>query len=483
MLPLLCEEFIGCKIAEAILERLYAVEKDLKSIAITWTGDNEYSNTKAADLADGSKGFCGCIAHILQIIVKKCFDNPVMAKCRKLIEKFNSSSQLLHKFKEIQRRNSMPVLVFVQDVVTRWMSSYHMVQRILQRKQALVYLHAELDMNRNEALNEVRLSNDEWMFLEAMMVILRCIADTQKRLEGEQYVTISLVVPYVQVIRGTLTIIEKILDFRSVSHSYYSYDDVPATERFISEEEFEVFLEIARISEMQEQLLLVVRGMISALENRFGDEKSGYYNLRKDGALRGDNNQRKGFSHFHLLGAALDPNVKLMGISPTRLDELWKFVKRKVVEFALEKDSTSSRSSDPSPTTTTTVGSLSASTKKVSGIDPLAMLASLNPGGAPVVNSRAVDRQSLIENAVDGELASYRSSGALGVDECGKRSNPIEWWQQNKLKFPYLAALAMVVLAIPASSASVERVFSLAGGVISDDRSRLKPDFVHLGNH
>ena len=34
----------------------------------------------------------------------------------------------------------------------------------------------------------------------------------------------------------------------------------------------------------------------------------------------------------------------------------------------------------------------------------------------------------------------------------------------------------MVVLAIPASSASVERVFSLAGGVISDDRSRLKPD-------
>ncbi len=31
--------------------------------------------------------------------------------------------------------------------------------------------------------------------------------------------------------------------------------------------------------------------------------------------LRGERNQRKGFSHYHLLGAALDPYVKLMGLT------------------------------------------------------------------------------------------------------------------------------------------------------------------------
>ena len=35
--------------------------------------------------------------------------------------------------------------------------------------------------------------------------------------------------------------------------------------------------------------------------------------------------QRKGFSHYHLLGAALDPNVKLMVFTNASKEEVWKF--------------------------------------------------------------------------------------------------------------------------------------------------------------
>lgn len=52
---------------------------------------------------------------------------------------------------------------------------------------------------------------------------------------------------------------------------------------------------------------------------------------------------------------------------------------------------------------------------------------------------------------------------------------PLEWWarRQMRLDFPYLSNLARRLLAIPASSAKAERVFSQAGLVLTDLRTRL----------
>ena len=40
--------------------------------------------------------------------------------------------------------------------------------------------------------------------------------------------------------------------------------------------------------------------------------------------------------------------------------------------------------------------------------------------------------------------------------------NPLEWWQANRLAYPNIFSLAMQYLAIPATSAESERLFSLA---------------------
>jgi hypothetical protein len=42
-------------------------------------------------------------------------------------------------------------------------------------------------------------------------------------------------------------------------------------------------------------------------------------------------------------------------------------------------------------------------------------------------------------------------------------NNPLEWWKGNEKQYPLLARVARKVLAIPATSASSERVFSAAG--------------------
>jgi len=53
--------------------------------------------------------------------------------------------------------------------------------------------------------------------------------------------------------------------------------------------------------------------------------------------------------------------------------------------------------------------------------------------------------------------------------------NVLLWWKQNNHKFPILAKLAKMWLAIPATSASSERIFSIAGRVITKEKNRLNP--------
>ena len=52
-------------------------------------------------------------------------------------------------------------------------------------------------------------------------------------------------------------------------------------------------------------------------------------------------------------------------------------------------------------------------------------------------------------------------------------NDPLVWWKEHEKQFPNIAILAKALLAIPATSASSERVFSVAGLTVSKNRARL----------
>lgn len=52
-------------------------------------------------------------------------------------------------------------------------------------------------------------------------------------------------------------------------------------------------------------------------------------------------------------------------------------------------------------------------------------------------------------------------------------TNLLEWWTQNREVYPQLYRYFMLFAAIPATSASAERIFSDAGNIITNKRSRL----------
>ena len=54
------------------------------------------------------------------------------------------------------------------------------------------------------------------------------------------------------------------------------------------------------------------------------------------------------------------------------------------------------------------------------------------------------------------------------------------WWKEHATRFPYLSQLARRYLAMPDTSASVERLFSVAGQIVTAKRANLHPSTVTL---
>ena len=83
---------------------------------------------------------------------------------------------------------------------------------------------------------------------------------------------------------------------------------------------------------------------------------------------------------------------------------------------------------------------------------------------------------------LDNELASYKAEIQIKMRKEVKNgaplvwSNPLEWWQARQKVYPHLAVLAEAILAVQATSAPTERVFSVTGRTISDERGSLLPE-------
>jgi len=75
------------------------------------------------------------------------------------------------------------------------------------------------------------------------------------------------------------------------------------------------------------------------------------------------------------------------------------------------------------------------------------------------------------QNDPSRDIQQYRCLSVSAVD-------PLEWWQTQTETYRRLSQLARAVLAMPATSAPAERIFSAAGVVLNCKRSSLSPHVV-----
>ena len=75
------------------------------------------------------------------------------------------------------------------------------------------------------------------------------------------------------------------------------------------------------------------------------------------------------------------------------------------------------------------------------------------------------------------ELDAFQAIPCLPLVSASKKpTDPLVWFKRYEAVFPHVADVARAYLAVPASSASSERVFSDGGNIVRDKRSRLWAD-------
>ena len=124
-------------------------------------------------------------------------------KGKEHIHHFNHSTQATEKLKQTQALlgnvyQKKPVGI-IDDVVTRWWSTYDAIDRLLYLRKAITTMHANSDIEKVD-----ELSNSDWENLKEIVLVLKPFRDAQKYLEGQKYVNASLVCSAVNIIRTRL---------------------------------------------------------------------------------------------------------------------------------------------------------------------------------------------------------------------------------------------------------------------------------------
>ena len=160
-----------------------------------------------------------------------------------------------------------------------------------------------------------------------------------------------------------------------------------------------------------------------------------------------------------LLATALDPRFHWLRSLPTdAAHKVWA-----AIEVAARVELTPSPAARPSADDELLVNR--ASTNHQENMSSLLAYMEVNQDEAP----------SEPENSLTEEIDKFRSEKQTPF-----QANPLDWWKLNSGHFPLLSCMARKLLAIPATSAPSERVFSAAGHIVNKRRASLSSENVEM---
>ena len=106
------------------------------------------------------------------------------------------------------------------------------------------------------------------------------------------------------------------------------------------------------------------------------------------------------------------------------------------------------------------------------------MFHGLKTTGMAVENQEEEEEEDLTRSECHAELRKFKH-GNVSIDlhkADGTFNDPLMWWKKNESSFTNLARLARMFLAIPATSAPSERIWSRVSRILCLQRASLKPE-------
>src|SRR6266540_6538975 len=150
--------------------------------------------------------------HILQLAINKSLRSivelqQIILRSKRLINFFRSPKQFKHLKKVQEELNYESILKPITDVSTRWNSTFYALSRLIELKHAIVYLPSRLVADKNiennkdgRRLEKVMLSSREWEILSKIIEILTPFEELTNKFSDKNYVTLSLLYPYIRIL-------------------------------------------------------------------------------------------------------------------------------------------------------------------------------------------------------------------------------------------------------------------------------------------
>lgn len=192
-----------------------SIETVLSSMLSSWNirdkvcgaaTDNASNMVNAIRMLAGVQHF-PCVAHTLQLSVKSGLNvsrvQRVLGRCRKLVEHFNKSSKQTYKLREKQEMLQLPKHRLIQECITRWGSTLHMIERLMEQQAAIAAVLMEGNMRH------LIPESSEWTLIEQLVDILLPFQQATEAMSGVKYPTVSTVTPLLyKLLHKTLLITE-----------------------------------------------------------------------------------------------------------------------------------------------------------------------------------------------------------------------------------------------------------------------------------
>ena len=181
--------------------------------------DNAANAVLGADLTDWPH--LGCVAHTLQLCINSGLDLLVLSRLtavsRKLVGHFKHSAVATTALKEKQHQLGIPQHCLMQDVTTRWNSTFFMFERLSEQRVAIYAVLHDTSISKADD-KHFDLKEDQWDLISQMVNVLKPLQMATTVFSLEQNISCSIVYP---VVNGLL-----------VNHLASTESDLPAVKRF-----------------------------------------------------------------------------------------------------------------------------------------------------------------------------------------------------------------------------------------------------------
>ncbi|XP_050561099.1 zinc finger BED domain-containing protein 4 [Spodoptera frugiperda] len=132
-----------------------------------------------------------CYTHTLNLAVSDVLKSPEIAeilnKMKGIVRHFKKSNLAWEKLKRYQEQAGTTAKRLLQEVPTRWNSTYYMLQRCVEIREPLNSAMVNLGMSP--------VTSYEWELCQELCQILHPCEEVTRELSGQKYITGSLVIP------------------------------------------------------------------------------------------------------------------------------------------------------------------------------------------------------------------------------------------------------------------------------------------------